>query len=249
MLLLISQFSSLENIGRLLSSVNWDKADLVVVNQCSKDFVYDLAHVLNVKESIPLSRSRNIALDYAKGALNMNSYTHIMFPDDDAYFLENFWQLYEDLDHNKSYVLNVLYGGDLFFRKVNSLNKWKNVMSSNLMVQNDIESKIFFREDLGVGTVNGSGEDIDFYWRYMSSASFIQTACISHPFGQNNAKSLSMLRHDKYFKGHIYLLTVHNKRYLLLLSFLRPIVDIMCLKNVRLNIEIIRRRLSILIND
>ena len=179
----------------------------------------------------------------------MNSYTHIMFPDDDAYFLDTFWHLYEDLDHNKSYVLNVLYGGELFFRKVNILNKWKNVMSSNLMVQTGIETKIFFREDLGVGTVNGSGEDIDFYWRYMTSASFMQTACISHPFGRNNAKSLDMLRHDKYFKGHIYLLNVHKKRYLLLLSFLRPIVDMMTLKDVCLNSKIIRRRLSIIIND
>jgi len=249
MLLLISQFSNFDNIHKLLDSINWNIADLILVNQSSEDFTFDLAHVLNVKELMSLSSSRNMALYYANKALDINAYTHIMFPDDDAYFLADFWVLYKDLDHTKSYVLNVLYRDELFFRPINYLNTWKNVMSSNLMIKTSIEDKIFFREDLGVGTVNGSGEDIDFFWRYMSSASFIETACICHPFSRKNVKSLDLQKHDKYFKGHIYLLKVHKKRYLLLFSFLRPIIEILSLKDVCINSQIVRRRLRILIND
>lgn len=248
MILMISQCSNLNNIDALYKSIDWNKADLLLVNQGEHVIDFKKACVLNYNEAIPLSRSRNIAMKHARRYFNMKKYSHIMFPDDDAFFLETFWDVYERLDSNRSYVLNVEYNQQLLFSWINVISPWKNVMSSNILLSLRNNENVFFREDLGVGTAKGSGEDIDFFWRYMNSSLFIKTACLVHPFGSANDKAHDMLRHDKYFRGHYYLLSIHKKRYLIWLSFIRPLVGIMMLRDIKLNSKILLRRLIILVN-
>ena len=251
MILLISQYNSFSQVNKLISSINFSKCKLVLVNQSQKKFISPDIDVINLNKTISLSKSRNMALDYSlkKGYFKLIDF--IMFPDDDAVFCSHFWD-YSERYIKKTSLLDVHYGEDKIFRnRWLSFLKYKSVMSSNIIVSIKDFNNFRFDENLGLGAKYGSGEDIDLFWTIGEKKfEFIKDIYIHHPLSSsddvNLNKSFNTL--GNYFLGHLAVCNKHKRFIPILISILFPLFKIIILKNILVNFKIFKSRLNIFVS-
>ena len=134
MYLLISQSSSQELSKRLISSIDFSQCTVILVNQTKNSINDNRVIEIIYGSQISLSKSRNLALKFARSQGWYSKVSHILFPDDDAFYFKNFWNEFSPID--KSYLTNIIYQNREFIKwwKSGPL-KYLNVMSSNLVIK------------------------------------------------------------------------------------------------------------------
>ncbi|GHV36289.1 hypothetical protein FACS1894178_7330 [Bacteroidia bacterium] len=228
-LVLITTFQNFDHIGQLSASLERNKnvkIFCILINQTIDKHCNNCQNVAQLfSEKTSLSHARNIGLQYLEEK-NMD-YQHIMFPDDDAFFDENFFENYKNVvEINKNYLINVLspdrkewvYG----LKKIqNSMVKKSNfdaAISINMLVSRNVMRKVgFFDEHLGVGTENFAGEDTDFFLKIYEQGNCFETATsltVIHPSHKDKIKTFTVkkLKNEakKYSKGLIFVLKKHK---------------------------------------
>jgi hypothetical protein len=227
-LVLITTFQNFDNIGNLLASLKKNQ-DLnvfcVLVNQTDEE-IKDIKYIKQLfSEKTSLSHARNIGLQYLKD--NNIEYQHIMFPDDDAFFDEYFFENYKNIvQANKNYLINVMsldmnewvYGLKKIKNSTVKKSNFDAAISFNMLIaKRTIDKAGFFDEYLGLGTENFAGEDTDFFLRIYEQNDCFEMAkslTIIHPSNKDkiNTSTVKSLKDKakKYSKGLIFVLKKHK---------------------------------------
>ncbi len=228
-LILVSQFSNLNFIGDLLKSINLNQKlqiFVILINQSESEYCYEFSNVNNIikvfdiGEPMPLSKSRNLAIKFLKDS--HIDYRYIMFPDDDAYYMEDFFNnFYKEIHGSFNFIVSVFdFQKKKYLAKIDkkgellNYKKIKDVMSINMILSK--ESLIFFDEEIGLGTINGSSEDIDYFIRVSRAKRQFMTCnlTIGHPIGENKYEKMSSIKILKklqnYSRGYFYVLAKHK---------------------------------------
>jgi hypothetical protein len=245
-LILISTHQDDKNIYNLLKNLDSEnlniKVFLLIVSQNCK-INYIVSNVLNLTiqfiqtEKMGLSKARNIGLNYL---INNNVKSeYIMFPDDDTSFDDNFIQNFKQiLGSNKCYITPIYNEGtkNLYLGKFIKPDKLMNekdhqyVGSPNqIILYSKFINFIYFDENLGVGTINGSCEDLDLYFRLnRTGAKFysINKLYSYHPSkkSKNKTKTRQVFkRYKSYSLGYFFLMKKYNKTRFIFPFLIRPI--------------------------
>ena len=235
----LSVFKLIDSIGGNIVNI---KVLLLVVSQECKIVYKSKSPLLTIvfidELKMGLSKARNIALKYL--LQNSISAEYIMFPDDDSSFDQGFFINFPViLNSNKCYITPIYNTGtkDLYFGKLLKYNCFINenrhslIGSPNQVVLYEkFKKKIFFNEELGVGSKYGSCEDYDLFIRLNKSGAkyfFISNIYSYHPSKlTKNIGSLNEIvkRHKSYSPGFVFIIKKYSK-YRFLPSFLvRPLV-------------------------
>lgn len=236
-------------INKLLKSVsgNNNKLNVLVVvllqsgininiSEYSNDFLNIIKFQINNK--IGLSSARNICLKYIYE--NSIVFDHVMFPDDDSTYDDEFFNKYLSIVNlGKSYLIdvkcegtNILYvsnnakEGDLV-----SVSNYHMAMSVNMIISVEVlNAQLLFDENLGVGTKYGSAEDSDFFIRCVKkSEPFYYSKILynSHPSPSDKYAILPfrsiVKRFRNYGNGVIYALCKHKLYFMAIIICLRAI--------------------------
>lgn len=220
-------------IYKMLDSVLYNNTminlQVIFVNQSKCDISHyqsnDNNHLFAIDSTfISLSKARNLALSYIKEN-NLLS-THIMFPDDDSTFDQNFFIKFKKvIAPKKNFLINVYKTGtsDLY-KRINLINnsrvdynKYRYAMSVNMIVSyDDIIRVNGFDENLGVGTWYGAAEDADFFIRCSKENPFFYSKEL-YNFHPANVSKFNLMNYNEIFnrfasysRGFIYFVIKHN---------------------------------------
>jgi hypothetical protein len=226
--MLTSVFDNNSNLYILIIFVNQSNYSISSTRKSDFNQIVEIS-----SEKLPLSKARNIAIKYIFDN-NLKS-RFVMFPDDDTTFDSSFFQVFNSsvsVPHN--YLINVYKEGTKNpYRKFNLkegdvLTK-KHIhcaMSVNMIINFNVFERVkYFDEKMGVGSIYGSSEDIDYYIRAceFGSFTFVSKLYNYHPSNLEKLDKLQFAnlftRMKNYTKGYIYFLKKHNlrKEYFLLL--------------------------------
>lgn len=193
---------------------------------------------IKVSKIIGLSEARNNALVYLNDA--KIEFDHIMFPDDDSTFSEDFFTYYKTIvKETECYLIDVFFLGTKKQYRPNllldsqKLNKkdFSNAMSVNLLICKSILIRVgLFDEKMGVGAIYGAAEDSDFYLRCLEhGADFYYSKKLFnfHPHYEAKYNNLSISKLCKRFKsygmGVEYLYCKHKMYYSAILLLFRAL--------------------------
>ena len=245
MYLLITQTNNRELVTRLLSSIEHSLCKVVVVNHTTLKIQDPKIISIEIGKRISSSKSKNIALKFSKTQEWYSSISHILFPDDDCYYGNCFWSIFKPHD-NQSYLTNIINEKKQILKwwKIGSLGYLK-VMNSNLVISKNHLKYLFFDENLGVGTPNGSGEDLDIFWQVgPKNFKAEKNWHVHHPL--NNSSELPIDKFNKlesYFRGHIVVCRKH-RRVLPILYSLSYSLFLSILNPSKKNLKLLKSRIS-----
>ena len=246
MILLISQFNSTQHIFKLIKSIDLTSCRLVVVNHSEDNHNIQGVDFININKSVSLSKSRNIALNYCVEKGYFKECNFIMFPDDDAAFSEDFWENI-DVRLNQTSLFNVEDNGKIMFKWWHyGYLSYKNVMSSNIVINIKDFKNFRFDENLGIGSKFGSGEDLDLFWSIGDKKfNLLKDIFIHHTLVSSNYRDINdQSRLNKYFLGHLKVCQKHNRILPVVFSLFIPIARIMLFKSFNHNFKIFKNRLK-----
>jgi hypothetical protein len=203
-------------------NINW------IIDFLSKYNLKSKTLIINTS-IIPLSKARNIGLKKVFGNI-------ICFPDDDCWYECNFFESVIQL-FNKNFDTDVLcfnvydphkklhYGKGRNISKeivrINSLNSFKFPISVGIFIKPKSLSHIVFDENIGLGTIIGSGEETDLIHKLLSikyHIKFYSKINVYHPV--NNEYNFDRIK--MYSRGYGYTVATclkTHRLYLLLYPF------------------------------
>ncbi len=208
-------------IFNLIKSIDYNNKSttvlLIVVSQeCAISYEpknINLAIVFLNEKKMGLSRARNIALKYLQA--NSVSSRYIMFPDDDSSFDNVFFDNFGGkLNSNKCFITPIYNNGtkELYFGKptfsgkvITPLNHQLIGSPNQIILYDKYKSQIVFDENLGVGALYGSSEDVDLFLKLFEIGErFIFTNDIYtyHPKKTSAYKDLAFKKIISRFKNY-----------------------------------------------
>lgn len=232
-------FNLIENLDNIYNELS---LLLVLVSQESSIKYTPKRNNLTIKfideKKVGLSKARNIGLNYL--LKNNISSEYIMFPDDDSTFDSTFFKNFKNiLDSKKCYITPIYNCGtkELYLGKKIKENTLLNEDShkfvgspNQVILYEKFKDEIYFDENLGVGSNNGSCEDYDLYIRLNRiGAKFytINEIYNFHPSKKNKNKiSIEDLikRYKNYSLGYQYIAKKYNKKNILFSYLTRPLL-------------------------
>ena len=240
-LILIITFVDLNYIRECIRSIveynNSIRVCIILINQTNTDENFfhntDKTIIFSLKISkTSSSKARNIGISYIRE--NKINAEHIMFPDDDSSFDQNFFdQFPKRIEKNKNYLIPILdFTGKSIFRKkyykncyVLKQNDISGVGSPNqIIAYNSSLEELEFDEKMGPATLYGSCEDCDLFYRINIKNRYIFTDILYnyHPSIDNIFNNLtfseSFKRQTTYSDGFIYFV-IKYKLYSKLFKF------------------------------
>jgi len=235
-IIFLTTYRDISLFNNLYQSINkYCKNPFTIISVHQQKIYFDKINIINniIKISAPhvsLSKARNIGLEYIYD--NDIYFDFILFPDDDSTYDEGLFDYIEILDVSKSYLIGVKNDCDkkefrkqfYFSKKLNKYN-FNLACSVNMIINRSILKKhIKFDENLGIGSMNGSSEDLDFYYRMNDFSKFEYNNKLYslHPkimFNELN-KILS------YTDGYVYFLKKHNIFYFFIFLLFRNFIAI-----------------------
>ena len=224
------------NIFKLISSIdnnieNINVLLIVLSQECIIVYipVNPLLSIVFIEDSkMGLSKARNIAMHYLLN--NSFSAEYIMFPDDDSSYDENFFFKFPDIQNlNRCFVTSIYNEGtkDIYIGKKTTsdvllgISDLRLIGSPNQIILYDkLKHQIFFNEQLGVGALYGSSEDMDLFIRLFNQGEqFVYTNKIYsyHPkkvAAYKNTKFKNIVeRFRNYSSGFAYLIFKYRLYY------------------------------------
>jgi hypothetical protein len=197
---------------------------LVVSQECEMNYVSQspFLSIIFINElKMGLSKARNIALKYLLD--NILSAEYIMFPDDDSSFDSVFFDNFSSiLGSNKCYITPIYNEGtnDLYLgrrtpngQSITPSNHQLIGSPNQIILYDKLRDKIFFNEELGVGALYGSSEDLDLFIKLVNSGeqfTFINNIYSYHPkkvaaYKQTTFKKI-IIRFKSYSTGFAYVI-------------------------------------------
>jgi hypothetical protein len=197
---------------------------LVVSQECEMNYVSQspFLSIIFINElKMGLSKARNIALKYLLD--NILSAEYIMFPDDDSSFDSVFFDNFSSiLGSNKCYITPIYNEGtnDLYLgrrtpngQSITPSNHQLIGSPNQIILYDKLSDKIFFNEELGVGALYGSSEDLDVFIKLFNSGeqfTFINNIYSYHPkkvaaYKQATFKKI-IIRFKSYSTGFAYVI-------------------------------------------
>lgn len=199
-LIVTTQGNRMEEFVRLLDSLSiqtYDNFELIVIDQSRGDEVKKVCNDVNFQKSIistsdvvSLSHARNLGLRLIEGDI-------VAFPDDDCWYpqqlLEQVKKCFESklsidcvcccgYDPEKKRTLSKRAPKQGIVR-INTINALKYPMSIGIFAKT--ACKIYFDENLGVGTKWGSGEESDYILQLLynnRSVIYYSNILVYHPY-------------------------------------------------------------------
>lgn len=240
----INMFDENRNIFIALRNQSFKDFKVIIVHQGPTKFDFKLVEGLNYKyihiDTFGLSAARNIGIKLSDSDL-------LSILDDDAWVAESYIKkLVDKFAANTSsclcgLVIDPKTNNPLArsIKKVQafkmSAHNYNYFMSSAVTVKTNIAKNILFDELLGVGSIYGGSEEMDFFLRMIKNNNVIfdPDLIVYHPSDRDKMKKMSLLeifmRGFLYGagRGAVYKKHLNSRKIFYLFSFLKSICSIL----------------------
>jgi hypothetical protein len=204
---------------------------IILINQVENNYEFVnenrlvTVNLINSRR-ISLSAARNVGINYL--VETKIKFKHIMFPDDDSTYSDDFFSRFkENINTDSNYLIDIYcQGSDVLYKKTHfkdrevlNKNNFYAAMSVNMIINfKTFNSVGLLDERLGAGAKYGGGEDVDYYIRscIINPNGFIYLKAIYcyHPSASDRYAQMSLCkmtdRFIRYGNGAIFLYFKHK---------------------------------------
>jgi glycosyltransferase involved in cell wall biosynthesis len=240
----INMFDKNHNIFTALRNQSFKDFRVIIVHQGPAKFDFTMVEGLNYKyihiDTLGLSAARNIGIK-----LSDSDFLSIL--DDDAWVAENYIQKLVDKFTTNTFscicglIIDPITNKPLArsIKKVSSFkmgaHNYNYFMSSAVTVTTNLAKSIFFDELLGVGSIYGGSEEMDFFLRIVKNNDVIfdPDLIVYHPSDRDKMKKMSLFEIFKRGflygagRGAVYKKHLYSRKIFYLFSFLKSICSIL----------------------